>query len=75
MFSTDTPPKPILCSSRIDAKEFTPPQRLRKDEISQIVQDFRLAARNAIEVGFDGVEIHKANGYLIEQFMKDHVND
>ncbi|KAF6139688.1 hypothetical protein GIB67_002493 [Kingdonia uniflora] len=51
MSSTDTPPKPILCSSRIDAKEFTLPRRLRKDEISQIVQDFRLAARNTIEAG------------------------
>ncbi|KAF6145982.1 hypothetical protein GIB67_033341 [Kingdonia uniflora] len=68
-------PHAILYSSRIDAKEFTPPRRLRNDEISQIVQDFRLAARNAIEAGFDGVEIHKANGYLIEQFMKDRVND
>ncbi|KAF6152385.1 hypothetical protein GIB67_028427 [Kingdonia uniflora] len=73
--STETPPKPIPRSNRMDGKEFTPPRRLRKDEISQLVQDFRLAARNAIEAGFDGVEIHEANGYLIEQFMKDHVND
>jgi 2,4-dienoyl-CoA reductase-like NADH-dependent reductase (Old Yellow Enzyme family) len=33
------------------------------------------AARNAIEAGFDGVEIHGANGYLLEQFMKDSAND
>ncbi|KAI3963629.1 hypothetical protein MKW92_028454 [Papaver armeniacum] len=45
------------------------------DEIPQIVDDFRRAARNAIEAGFDGVEIHGANGYLIDQFMKDQVND
>nr|CAD1842180.1 unnamed protein product [Ananas comosus var. bracteatus] len=50
-------------------------RRLRSDEIPGVVNDFRLAARNAIEAGFDGVEIHAAHGYLIEQFMKDSVND
>ncbi|WJX60046.1 12-oxophytodienoate reductase 1 [Trifolium repens] len=49
--------------------------RLRTDEIPHIVNDFKLAARNAIEAGFDGVEIHGAHGYLLEQFMKDKVND
>ncbi|KAI4324222.1 hypothetical protein L6164_023776 [Bauhinia variegata] len=53
----------------------SPPRRLRTDEIPSIVNDFRLAARNAIEAGFDGVEIHGAHGYLIEQFLKDQVND
>ncbi|GMY07871.1 12-oxophytodienoate reductase 2-like [Fagus crenata] len=50
-------------------------QGLRIEEIPQIVNDFRLAARNAIEAGFDGVEIHGAHGYLIDQFMKDQVSD
>ncbi|KAM3729465.1 hypothetical protein ACB098_12G014300 [Castanea mollissima] len=59
----------------VDGAEFTPPRRLRIEEIPQIVNDFRLAARNAIEAGFDGVEIHGAHGYLIDQFMKDQVND
>ncbi|KAK9162030.1 hypothetical protein Syun_002932 [Stephania yunnanensis] len=45
------------------------------DEIPEIVNDFRAAARNAIEAGFDGVEIHGAHGYLLDQFMKDKVND
>ncbi|KAF0926303.1 hypothetical protein E2562_022121 [Oryza meyeriana var. granulata] len=54
---------------------YSKPRRLRTDEIPQIVDDFRLAARNAIEAGFDGVEIHGANGYLLEQFMKDSSND
>ncbi|CAA6660227.1 unnamed protein product [Spirodela intermedia] len=54
---------------------FLPPRRLKVEEIPSIVNDFRLAARNAIEAGFDGVEIHGANGYLIEQFLMDHVND
>ncbi|XXG39485.1 hypothetical protein AAC387_Pa01g0431 [Persea americana] len=55
--------------------EWSPPRRLRIDEIPQIVNDFRIAARNAIEAGFDGVEIHGAHGYLIDQFLKDQVND
>ncbi|KAL6297294.1 hypothetical protein ACE6H2_005436 [Prunus campanulata] len=59
----------------IDVAEFTPPRRLRTDEIPQIVNDFRLAARNAIKAGFDGVEIHGGHGYLLDQFMKDQVND
>ncbi|XP_011087657.1 putative 12-oxophytodienoate reductase 11 [Sesamum indicum] len=59
----------------LDGVEWSPPRRLRKDEIPGIVNDFRLSARNAIEAGFDGVEIHGANGYLIEQFLKDQVND
>lgn len=40
-----------------------------------IVNDFRIAAKNAMEAGFDGVEIHGANGYLLDQFLKDKVND
>ncbi|XP_065847155.1 putative 12-oxophytodienoate reductase 11 [Euphorbia lathyris] len=58
-----------------DAGDFTPPRRLQTDEIPQIVNDFRISARNAMEAGFDGVEIHGAHGYLIDQFMKDLVND
>ncbi|KAG5030493.1 hypothetical protein JHK85_014475 [Glycine max] len=55
--------------------QYPPPRRLRTDEIPEIVNDFRMAAKNAIEAGFDGVEIHGANGYLLEQFLKDKVND
>ncbi|PON73066.1 NADH:flavin oxidoreductase/NADH oxidase [Trema orientale] len=55
--------------------EYSPPRRLRTEEIPHIVNEFRVAARNAIEAGFDGVEIHGANGYLIDQFLKDQVND
>ncbi|KAL7119688.1 hypothetical protein ACP275_02G077800 [Erythranthe tilingii] len=62
-------------SSGVDGQEWAPPRRLRKDEIPGVVNDFRIAARNAIEAGFDGVELHGANGYLIEQFLKDQVNN
>ena len=51
------------------------PRALRTDEIPGIVDDYRRAALNAMEAGFDGVEVHGANGYLIEQFLRDSVND
>ena len=54
---------------------YSKPRRLGTEEIRGVVDDFRRAARNAIEAGFDGVEIHGAHGYLLEQFMKDGSND
>ena len=51
------------------------PRALRDDEIPGLIGDYRRAARNAIDAGFDGVEIHAANTYLIEQFLRDSVND
>ncbi|KAI7744917.1 hypothetical protein M8C21_020192 [Ambrosia artemisiifolia] len=59
----------------LDGVDWSPPRRLRTDEIPALINDFRLAARNAIDAGFDGVEIHGANGYIIDQFLKDQVND
>ena len=46
------------------------PRALALDELPGIVADFRRAARAAIEAGFDGVEVHAANGYLIDQFLR-----
>jgi N-ethylmaleimide reductase len=51
------------------------PRALRTDEIAGVVDCFRRAARCAMEAGFDGVEVHGANGYLIEQFLRDGIND
>ncbi|CAN5461130.1 alkene reductase [soil metagenome] len=51
------------------------PRALRLDEIAGIVAKFRHAARCAVDAGFDGVEVHGANGYLFEQFLRDSVND
>jgi N-ethylmaleimide reductase len=67
---------------RAETKTFTPegyvdvsaPRALRLDEIPGIVRDFAQAARNAIDAGFDGIEIHAANGYLIDQFLRDGSN-
>jgi N-ethylmaleimide reductase len=50
------------------------PRALRRDEIPGIIEDYRTATRNALEAGFDGVEIHAANGYLIDQFLRDGAN-
>jgi N-ethylmaleimide reductase len=68
---------------RADAKTFTTkgfedvsqPRALRLEELPGIVAQFRQAARNAIDSGFDGVEVHGANGYLLEQFLRDSIND
>ena len=67
----------------IKAKLYTPsgelkaavtPRALATAEVQQIVQDFAQGAKNAMAAGFDGVEIHGANSYLIEQFLRDGTN-
>ncbi|WP_085315070.1 alkene reductase [Derxia lacustris] len=50
------------------------PRALDLDEIPGIVESFRAAALNAIAAGFDGVEVHAANGYLLDQFLRDGAN-
>lgn len=57
--------------SFVDTSE---PRALALDELPGIVADYRRAARAAIEAGFDGVEIHAANGYLLDQFLKTGAN-
>jgi 2,4-dienoyl-CoA reductase-like NADH-dependent reductase (Old Yellow Enzyme family) len=47
---------------------------LAGDEITQIVADYRKGAENAMTAGFDGVQLHAANGYLIDQFLRDKTN-
>ena len=53
---------------------FVTPRALETDEIQGIVEDYRNAAKNALAVGFDGVEIHSANGYLLDEFLRDGTN-
>jgi N-ethylmaleimide reductase len=55
-------------------KPYVMPRELRDDEMPGIVTGFRKAAENAKAAGFDGVEIHGANGYLLDQFLRDGSN-
>ncbi|KAG9252245.1 uncharacterized protein F5Z01DRAFT_238503 [Emericellopsis atlantica] len=50
------------------------PQEMTEADIEEVIRDFQNAAKNAIEAGFDGVELHGANGYLIDQFVQDTCN-
>jgi N-ethylmaleimide reductase len=76
--------QPVSSSARAaQAQTFTaegfqdcsPPQALSVEAIASTVQDFRNAAEWAKKAGFDGVEVHGANGYLLDQFLQDGVND
>ncbi|PKL84770.1 MAG: alkene reductase [Ignavibacteriae bacterium HGW-Ignavibacteriae-1] len=50
-------------------KEFSEPQEMSRDEIKSVINDYKTAAKNAMEAGFDGIEIHGAFGYLPDQFL------
>ncbi|UBV44108.1 alkene reductase (plasmid) [Deinococcus taeanensis] len=54
--------------------DFETPRALETHELPGIIEDFRQAAKNAVEAGFDGVEIHGANGYLLNQFLETGTN-
>ena len=56
-------------------EDVSQPRALRLNELPRIVAEYRQAARHAIDAGFDGVEVHGANGYLLEQFLRDSIND
>ena len=55
-------------------RDYVEARPLRVDEIPGILDDYANAARNAMSAGFDGVQIHAANGYLIDQFLRDNSN-
>ncbi|WP_269499219.1 alkene reductase [Castellaniella sp. S9] len=71
-------PSAVACAGQVSLlrpkRDYVVPRALHTDEIRRIVVDFGLAARNAQSAGFDGVEIHGANGYLIDQFLHDGSN-
>lgn len=55
-------------------KEFVTPREITREEISDTVRDFARAAGNAVAAGFDGVELHSASGYIVQQFLSTNVN-
>jgi N-ethylmaleimide reductase len=63
--------KTFVGGTFVDVSE---PRALRLEEIPAIVEGYRKGAANAIAAGFDGVEIHGANGYLLDQFLRDGIN-
>jgi N-ethylmaleimide reductase len=72
-------PSPVACPGRMvghggQQLDYPVPRALSLGEIAGTIADFAIAARNAIDAGFDGVEIHGANGYLIHQFLADNTN-
>ena len=67
-------PSAVTCSGQMwtdtqGMQEMDEPQAMSAEEIQTAIKEFALAASNAIEAGFDGVELHAANGYLLEQFI------
>ena len=73
--SSDKPIRDDHIHTPIGKQPYPAPRALRTDEIPGIVDAFRQAAANAKTAGFDGVQIHGAHGYLIDQFLRDGVND
>ena len=74
--SSAVPISATLKTMAADGKpaSYETPRALETGEVAGVVDSFRQAARNALNAGFDGVEIHGANGYLIEQFLQSHTN-
>ena len=71
-------PSPIAADGMADTTEgqqlHVIPRELKREEIPGVIEQFRQGAKNAKEAGFDGVEIHGANGYLLDQFLQDNSN-
>jgi len=65
---------PGLAHTYAGKQPYSAARALGTDEIPALLEQFRQATRNAIEAGFDGVQVHAANGYLIDQFLRDSGN-
>ena len=73
--ASDVPPSSgMVLGADFKPHPFETPRPLRADEIPALVAAYGQAARNAVAAGFDGVEIHGANGYLLEQFLQSRTN-
>lgn len=71
-------PSPVPAKGQVfthtGMQDFVVPRELTEDDILATIEDYASAARNAVAAGFDGVELHGANGYLINQFLSTHTN-
>jgi N-ethylmaleimide reductase len=73
--STDRPIRESTIRTPEGAKPYERPRRLDRSKIPGVVATFRAAATRAWEAGFDGAQLHAAHGYLLDQFLRDSVND
>ncbi|MFF8974892.1 alkene reductase [Streptomyces sp. NPDC014995] len=75
---TSVAPSPVAaagqCFTPDGPQDYPVPHELTTDEIATTVEDFATAARNAVEAGFDGVQIHAGNGFLLHQFLAENTN-
>ncbi|MBZ9779201.1 alkene reductase [Psychroflexus sp. CAK8W] len=62
------------CFTEEGFKDTVEPRAMTTEEVKQTVQDFKRAAKNAVDAGFDGIEIHSSNGYLLHQFFNKSSN-
>jgi len=77
--ATPWAPSPIAANGHVHAPDGTlvscvTPHEMSIENIQSVISDFAVAAKSAIEAGFDGVQIHGANGYLPDQFLRDKTN-
>ncbi len=72
--SSALPPQGQVMAADYSMQPYEAPRSLKDTELPGIVEQFRRAASNAKAAGFDGVELHAANGYLLDQFLRDGVN-
>lgn len=64
-----------IFTDTLGMQDYSQPASLSEEGIANVISGFATAAKNAIAAGFDGVELHGANGYLLEQFLNPHVNN
>lgn len=69
-------PSPVKAHGKIlwSELDYDMPVAMTEEDMREVIHDFEHAASNAMSVGFDGVEIHSANGYLLEQFLREETN-
>ena len=65
---------PDYAHTYMGKKPYVKARAASRDELKRIVDDYAIAARNAVAAGFDGVQVHGANGYLVDQFLRDGAN-